>query len=136
MSETAPPRSDWPTQAADAVVSYVDRIKSSTTDRAMSLAKAAVFSSFAAIVGADSVVNRKPHPGHYLDAIRMAGGDPARSVMVGDSSNDVLSAKGAGAPVAVYAFGYTDTAPDLLGADAVFTHFTDLPDLLVRLLNA
>ncbi len=51
MSETAPPRSDWPTQAADAVVSYVDRIKSSTTDRALSLAKAVVFTSFAAIIG-------------------------------------------------------------------------------------
>ena len=58
-----------------------------------------------------------------------------RSAMVGDSINDVLSAKAAGAPVAVYAFGYTDTAPDLLGADAVFTQFADLPDLLVRLLN-
>ena len=58
-----------------------------------------------------------------------------RSIMVGDSINDVLSAKAAGAPVAVYAYGYTDTAPDLLGADAVFTQFTDLPDLLVRLLG-
>lgn len=91
---------------------------------------------FAAIVGADEVKNRKPHPEHYLHAIRTAGGDPARSVMVGDSINDVLSARNAGAPVAVYAFGYTDTAPDLLGADAVFTHFTDLPDLLVRLLTS
>jgi phosphoglycolate phosphatase len=55
--------------------------------------------------------------------------------MVGDSINDVLSARAASAPVAVYADGYTDTAPDLLGADAVFTQFTDLPDLLVRLLK-
>ena len=91
---------------------------------------------FAAIVGADSVKNRKPHPDHYIHAIRAAHGDPAKSLMVGDSINDVLSAKAAGAPVAVYAYGYTDTAPDLLGADAVFTHFTDLPDLLVRLLEA
>jgi len=91
---------------------------------------------FAAIVGADSVKNRKPHPDHYIHAIRAAHGDPARSIMVGDSINDVLSAKAAGAPVAVYAYGYTDTAPDLLGADAVFTQFTDLPDLLVRLLGA
>lgn len=90
---------------------------------------------FAAIVGADDVTNRKPHPDHYLHAIRAAGGDPVRSAMVGDSINDVLTAKGAGAPVAVYAFGYTDTAPDLLGADAVFTQFTDLPDLLVRLIT-
>jgi phosphoglycolate phosphatase len=90
---------------------------------------------FAAIVGSDSVKNRKPHPDHYHHAIRAAHGDPARSVMVGDSINDVLSAKAAGAPVAIYAYGYTDTAPDQLGADAVFTQFTDLPDLLVRLLN-
>ena len=90
---------------------------------------------FAAIVGADQVSNRKPHPDHYVHAIRAAGGDPARSAMVGDSINDVMSAKAAGAPVAVYAHGYTETAPDLLGADAVFTHFTDLPDLLVRLLK-
>ncbi len=72
---------------------------------------------------------------HYIHAIRMAGGDPARSMMVGDSINDVRTAKAAGAPVVVYAYGYTDTAPDLLGADAVFTHFTELPDLAVRLLN-
>jgi phosphoglycolate phosphatase len=90
---------------------------------------------FAAIVGADQVSNRKPHPDHYVHAIRAAGGDPARSAMVGDSINDVMSAKAAGAPVAVYAHGYTETAPDLLGADAVFKHFTDLPDLLVRLLK-
>ena len=91
---------------------------------------------FAAIVGGDAVKTRKPHPDHYIAAIRAAHGDPARSVMVGDSINDVLSAKAAGAPVAVYAYGYTDTAPDLLGADAVLTHFTDLADLLVRLLEA
>lgn len=90
---------------------------------------------FSAIVGGDDVKNRKPHPEHFIHAVRAAGGDPARSMMIGDSINDVLSAKAAGAPVAVYAFGYTDTAPDLLGADAVFTHFTDLPDLSVRLLR-
>lgn len=90
---------------------------------------------FAAIVGSDIVRNRKPHPDHYIHAIRAANGDPARSLMIGDSSNDVQSAKAAGAPVAVYAYGYTDTAPDLLGADAVFKRFEDLPDLAVRLVN-
>lgn len=89
---------------------------------------------FAAITGGDATRNRKPHPDHFLHAIRAAQGDPARSAMVGDSIFDVMSARAAGVPVAVYAHGYTDTAPDLLGADAVFTQFTDLPDLLVRLL--
>lgn len=91
---------------------------------------------FAAVIGADQLRNRKPHPDHYLFAIRSARGTPARSMMVGDSANDVQSAKAAGAPVAVYAYGYTDTAPDLLGADAVFKHFEELPDLAARLLNS
>ncbi len=90
---------------------------------------------FAAIVGPDIVRNRKPHPDHFVAAVRAAQGDPARALMIGDSSNDVLSAKGAGAPIAVYAHGYTDTAPELLGADAVFGHYDDLPDLAVRMLG-
>ncbi len=90
---------------------------------------------FAAVVGADSVKNHKPHPDHYIAAIRAAKGDPVRSLMIGDSSADVGAARAAGAPVALVSFGYTDTAPELLGADAVFTHYDDLPDLAVRLLN-
>jgi phosphoglycolate phosphatase len=90
---------------------------------------------FVAVVGGDMPRHRKPHPEHFVTAISAAGGDPARALMIGDSSNDVQSAKAAGAPVAVYAYGYTDTAPDLLGADAVFKHFDELPDLAVRLLN-
>ncbi len=101
---------------------------------ALLLSRLGLAHRFAAIAGGDSVTNRKPHPDHVLHAIRAARGDPARSAMVGDSVFDVLSARAAGIPVAVHACGYTDTAPDLLGADAVFTQFTDLPDLLVRML--
>jgi phosphoglycolate phosphatase len=90
---------------------------------------------FAAVVGADSVRNRKPHPDHFIAAVRAAKGDPARALMVGDSAADVGSARGAGAPVALVSFGYTDTAPELLGADAVFNHYDELPDLAVRLLG-
>jgi phosphoglycolate phosphatase len=88
---------------------------------------------FAAVVGADAVKNRKPHPDHFIAAIGAAGGDPARSLMVGDSAADVGAARAAGAPVALVSWGYTDTAPELLGADAVFTRYADLPDLAVRL---
>jgi phosphoglycolate phosphatase len=105
------------------------------TDLSVALIDALNLSSvFAAVVGADSVERRKPHPDHFTSAVRAAKGDPARALMIGDSSNDVNSARAAGAPVAVYAHGYTDTAPELLGADAVFSHYDELPDLAVRLL--
>jgi phosphoglycolate phosphatase len=91
---------------------------------------------FAAVVGADDVGQKKPQPDHFLAAVRAAKGDPARALMVGDSAADVGSARGAGAPVALVAFGYTDTAPELLGADAVFTHFDELPELARKLLGS
>jgi phosphoglycolate phosphatase len=99
------------------------------------LAVLGMSSHFAAVIGADSVKNRKPHPDHFIASVRAAGGDPARALMVGDSAADVGSARAASAPVVVVSFGYADTAPELLGADAVLHNYTDLPDLAVRLLN-
>jgi phosphoglycolate phosphatase len=91
---------------------------------------------FAAVVGADMVARKKPHPDHFIAAVRAAKGDPARAMMVGDSAADVGSAHAANAPVALVSFGYTDTAPELLGADAVFSHFDELPDLARKLLGS
>jgi hypothetical protein len=51
MAEPAAPRPDWPTQAADTIVRYVDRVKAGTTDRAMALAKGVVYGTFATILG-------------------------------------------------------------------------------------
>ena len=84
---------------------------------------------FAAVVGADDTPARKPDARHLLHAVRDAGGEPSRALMVGDSLPDVAAARGAGAPVAVTSFGYTETPPAELGADAVFDHFDALPAL-------
>ena len=92
-------------------------------------------SRFRAIVGADSVQNRKPHPQHFLDAVSKAQGRVEKSMMVGDSEADSQAAKGAGAPVVLVNFGYTQTAPEKLAPDAVISHFRELPHWALRLLN-
>lgn len=51
MSDTATPRPDWPTQAADTVVRYVDQVRAGTTDKAMSVARGVVYGAFASIIG-------------------------------------------------------------------------------------
>jgi len=89
---------------------------------------------FAAIIGPDRSPAPKPDPRHLLTAIRAAGGDPARALMVGDSISDVLAAKAAGVPVAVVSFGYTDTPAAELGGDVLIDHFTELPAIARRLL--
>ena len=91
---------------------------------------------FSAIVGADAVTNRKPHPEHYRAAVERAGGVVRRSVMVGDTTADVAAARAAGAPVIVVRFGYCDIGADSLGADIVLDHFSDLALACRRLLAA
>jgi phosphoglycolate phosphatase len=91
---------------------------------------------FAAIVGADAVADRKPHPDHYRAAVERSGGRVERSLMVGDTSADVASARGAGAPVAVVAFGYSDVSVEKLGADVLLHRFSELTPACRRFLAA
>ncbi len=89
---------------------------------------------FSAIVGADAVTDRKPHPDHYRAAVTRAGGVVRRSLMVGDTAADVAAARGAGAPVAVVAFGYSDGGADRFGADALLHRYSELAPVSRRLL--
>lgn len=91
-------------------------------------------SRFSAIVGADAVTQRKPHPEHYRAAVQRAGGVVRRSVMVGDTAADVGSARGAGAPVLLVRFGYCEEDVERLGADVLIDHFQHLAPACRRLL--
>lgn len=83
---------------------------------------------FAAITGADTFAWRKPDPRHLTETVQLAGGDVARTVMVGDSSTDVKTAKAANIPVIAVDFGYTDIPVEQLGADRIISHYDELWD--------
>lgn len=51
---------------------------------------------FDVIVGGDDVVNQKPHAEPILKAIDTLAAEKSRTVMVGDSDKDILSARAAG----------------------------------------
>lgn len=91
---------------------------------------------FSAIVGADAVEHKKPHPEHYRAAVTRAGGLVRRSLMVGDTAADVGAARGAGAPVVLVRFGYCDGDVERLGADMLLDRFADLTLAARRLLPA
>ena len=82
---------------------------------------------FAAIVGPDSVTRRKPDRAHLLEAIAMAGGDPGRAVMIGDSATDTATARAADVPSVVVSFGYTEIPAHQLGGDVLIDRFDELP---------
>ncbi len=83
---------------------------------------------FAAICGGDTFPVRKPDPAHLLGTIARAGGDPKRSVMVGDSGTDIATARAAGIPVVAFTFGYTDKPVAEYHPDAVLDRFDQLFD--------
>jgi len=91
---------------------------------------------FSAVVGADAVTQRKPHPEHYQAAVQRAGGVVRRSLMVGDTVADVGAARAAGAPAIVVRFGYCDGACETLGADAMIDRYSQLTPVCRRLLAA
>jgi len=90
---------------------------------------------FAAILGADSVPSKKPDGDHIVRAILAAGGDPARAIMVGDSRTDERAARNAGLPFIFVPFGYEAESVEAIGADAVVTHYSLLPEALSRLIG-
>ena len=81
---------------------------------------------FAVIVGRDTFAFCKPDPRHLTETIRLAGGDPARAVMVGDSRTDLDTAKAAQIPSIGVPFGYTDVPIHELGATRVVDHYRDM----------
>jgi len=91
---------------------------------------------FSAIAGQDTFAFRKPDPRHLLETIAMAGGDPERAVMVGDSQTDIDTAKAAGIPVVAVDFGYTDRHVREFEPSAIISHFDELTLGLVEKLIA
>jgi len=91
---------------------------------------------FAAITGGDTFAVRKPDAEHLFGTIRLAGGDPARTVMIGDSLNDIKVAANAGIPSIGVPFGYSDVAVETLDPTIVIQHFDELTvDLIERLVG-
>ncbi len=93
----------------------------------------AISARFAAIAGGDTFDVRKPNAQHLLKTIALAGGDPKRSVMVGDSDTDIATAKAAGIPVVVVNFGYTTIPVEKLDPDRIISHFDQLWDAVAAL---
>lgn len=90
---------------------------------------------FGSIIGGDTLPVRKPDAGPLLAALSAISAAPEQSVMVGDSRNDVLTARAAGLPCILVSFGYTTVAARDLAADRVIDDFKDLPDAVAAIMT-
>ncbi len=86
---------------------------------------------FAHSFGGDAFARKKPDPLPLLETCKALGTLPARTLMVGDSSNDAAAARAAGCPVVLVSYGYNHgQAVAAAGADAVVDRLDQLVPLL------
>lgn len=66
---------------------------------------------FSEVFGGDSFARKKPDPLPLLKTCEALGSVPARTLMIGDSSNDAMAARAAGCPVLLVTYGYNHGEP-------------------------
>lgn len=89
---------------------------------------------FGALVGADTLPTRKPDPAPYIAAVTRAGGDVARSMLIGDTETDRKTGLAVGVPVALVTFGPEGQGVARLNPEALLDHYNDLGAVVSRLL--
>lgn len=98
------------------------------------LQKLGIVQYFSALYGGDTLANHKPAPDQMLALAEAWHMPPEHILMVGDSPNDMLSAKAAGSPTLFVTFGYTDNAALLADPatrpDAQIDSLAELPALI------
>jgi len=72
---------------------------------------------FELVFGGDAFERKKPDPLPLLKTCEAMGTEPARTLMIGDSSNDARAARAAGCPVVLVTYGYNHGEP-VRGVDA------------------
>lgn len=96
------------------------------------LEKSALARFFDAVVTADQVGARKPHPEPFLFACRQLQIEPTAATVIGDSANDSEAARAAGCRVFLVSYGYSEGCDvRTLNADAVVASFTEAAELLL-----
>ena len=94
------------------------------------LEKLNVLHIFDYLVGGDSLRKSKPDPFPLLNICEKLNTEISDSIMIGDSVTDLNAGKGAGMPVVLVSYGYTDNKDIYNEADLVINDFSQLKELV------
>jgi phosphoglycolate phosphatase len=83
---------------------------------------------FSLVIGGDTLPEKKPSALPLQHTAMVLNLKTEEIAMVGDSINDILSARAAGSPAIAVSYGYADAAQ--LGADIVIDNLAELYDLM------
>ena len=88
---------------------------------------------FAATVGGDALACKKPDGEHILETVLRAGGDPKRTIMVGDAWTDEKAARNAGLPFVFVSFGYGTLSAEPYEFLKSIDHWRDMRQAIAEL---
>ena len=98
------------------------------------LKKIDMYKYFEYIAGADTFEFNKPDARHLTNIIEIVGGDLKKTIMVGDSEVDGMSAQNANVPFVLIENGYTEKKPEEIKHNILIKDFVNFENIIKKYL--
>ena len=98
------------------------------------LKKIDMYNYFEYVAGADTFEFNKPDPRHLTSVIEIMGGDLKKTIMVGDSEVDAMSALNAKLPFVLVKDGYTEKSEKEIKHDELISNFVGFEKIIEKYL--
>ena len=98
------------------------------------LKKLDMYKYFEYVAGSDTFSFNKPDPRHLTDVVEIVGGDLKKTIMIGDSEVDALSAFNAKLPFVLVKGGYTEKSENEIKHDLLISDFNGFNDKIKKYL--
>ena len=98
------------------------------------LKKLDMYKYFDYVAGSDTFAFNKPDPRHLTDVVEIIGGDLKKTIMVGDSEVDAMSAHNAKLPFVLVKDGYTEKTEKEIKHDELISDFVNFEKILQKYL--
>ena len=98
------------------------------------LKKLNMYKYFEYIAGSDTFSFNKPDPRHLTDVVEIIGGDLKKTIMIGDSEVDAMSAHNAKLPFVLVKDGYTEKSEKEIKHDELISDFIGFENIIEKYL--
>ena len=99
------------------------------------LKKIKIYDFFDYVAGGNSFNHNKPDPRHLTDTIEVINGEIKKTIMIGDSETDSVSAKAANIPFVLIEDGYTEKTVQQIYHNHLVKNFIGLDKIIQKYLD-
>ena len=98
------------------------------------LKKLNMYEYFEYVAGSDTFSFNKPDPRHLTDVVEIIGGDLKKTIMIGDSEVDAMSAQNAKLPFVLVKDGYTEKSEKEIKHNELISDYVDFEKIIEKYL--